>query len=74
MQCKKKYAVFKYIAQQSGLDGLNQSPGFHLEKLRGNLAGLYSIRLNIAYRVVFDLKEEIRIIDIIEVSKHKYGN
>lgn len=72
IQCKKKYAAFKYIAQHSGLKGLAESHGFKLETLKGKLAGLYSIRLNIAYRVVFDVKDEIRIIDILEVSKHKY--
>ena len=73
IQCKKKYAVFKYIAQHSGLDGLGASPGFKLEVLKGKLSGLYSIRLNIAYRVVFDVKDEIRVIDILEVSKHEYN-
>ena len=73
IQCKKKYAVFKYIAQQSGINGLDSYPGFKLEILKGKLAGLYSIRLNIAYRVVFDVQEEIRIIDILEVSKHEYN-
>lgn len=73
VQCKKKYAVFKYIAEQSGLDGLKSSPGFKLERLKGKLNGLYSIRLNLAYRVVFDLQENLRVIDIYEISKHKYG-
>ena len=65
--------VFKYIAQQSGIDGLDSYPGFKLEMLKGKLVGLYSIRLNIAYRVVFDVQEEINIIDILEVSKHEYN-
>jgi plasmid maintenance system killer protein len=73
IQCKKKYAAFKYIAQHSGLEGLGSSPGFKLEMLKGKLAGLYSIRLNIAYRVIFDVKNEIRIIDVLEVSKHEYN-
>jgi plasmid maintenance system killer protein len=73
IQCKKKYAVFKYVAEFSGLDGLSSSPGFKLEMLKGKLSGLYSIRLNIAYRVVFDVQDEIRVIDILEVSKHEYN-
>jgi len=40
--------------------------------LKGKLAGLYSIRLNIAYRVIFDVRNEIRIIDVLEVNKHEY--
>ncbi len=73
IQCKKKYAVFKYIAQYSGLEGLKAAQGFKLEQLKGQLAGLYSIRLNIAYRVVFDVQNEIRVIDILEISKHEYN-
>jgi len=73
IQCKKKYAVFKYIAQCTGLDGLSASPGFKLEMLKGKLAGLYSIRLNIAYRVIFEVKSEIQVIEILEVSKHEYN-
>ena len=47
-------------------------PGFKLEALQGNLAGLFSIRLNIAYRVVFEVTHEIKIVEIIEIAKHRY--
>lgn len=73
VQYKKKYAVFKYIAEKSGLSGLASMPGFNLEMLKGTLAGFYSIRLNIAYRVVFAVQEQIKVIRILEISKHKYN-
>lgn len=73
VQCKKKYSVFRYIAEYSGLVGLKSSPGFKLEILKGKLTGLYSIRLNIAYRVIFEIQEKIRVIDVIEISKHEYN-
>jgi plasmid maintenance system killer protein len=72
IQCKKKYAVFKYIVQAAGLDGVINSPGFHLERLKGKLQRYHSIRLNIAYRVIFEVNDQVKIIDIYEISKHKY--
>jgi plasmid maintenance system killer protein len=72
IQCKKKYAVFKYIISCNGVEGLKMVPGFKLEALQGNLAGLFSIRLNIAYRVVFEVTHEIKIVEIIEIAKHRY--
>ena len=35
------------------LEDLRVPPSNHLEKLRGNLAGLYSVRINDQYRLVF---------------------
>ena len=72
-QCKKKYAVFKYVIEASGLQGLNKYPGFKLEMLKGSLKGIYSIRLNIAYRVLFSVNESKEVVYIIEVSKHEYN-
>ena len=73
VQCKKKYAVFKYVCESTGLNGLNKYPGFKLEMLKGSLKGLYSVRLNIAYRVLFGANKEHKIIEIREVSKHEYN-
>ena len=72
-QCKKKYAVFKYISECSGLSGIRNYPGLKLERLKGGLKGIFSIRLNIAYRVLFIVDEEKKLIEICEVSKHEYN-
>ena len=72
-QCKKKYAAFKYISEYSGLSGLRNYPGFKMERLKGELKGIFSIRLNIAYRVLFAVNEEKKLIEIYEVSKHEYN-
>lgn len=72
-QCKKKYAVFRYVSEFSGLNGLSKYHGFKLEMLKGRLKGAYSIRLNIAYRVLFSVNEKHKIIEIIEISKHEYN-
>jgi len=53
--------------------GISNYPGFKLEQLKGNLKGVYSVRLNIAYRVLFIVNEEKKMIEIYEISKHEYN-
>ena len=49
------------------IDDLRAPPGNRLEKLRGDLAGLWSIRINDQWRIVFrfdgDAPEDVAIID-----------
>ena len=49
------------------LDDLRSPPGNHLELLKGNLEGFYSIRINEQWRVIFDWTESgpanVEIID-----------
>jgi toxin HigB-1 len=49
------------------LDDLKSPPANRLEKLKGNLAGYYSIRVNDQYRLVFRFESgdcsEVRCID-----------
>lgn len=73
IQCMKKYAVFKYVVGTSGLCGLDKYPGYKLESLKGRLKGIYSVRLNIAYRLLFRVDKGKRIIEIQEISKHEYN-
>lgn len=57
------------------LPSLAKYKGLNLEKLRGDKAGLFSIRVNDQYRIEFkahEVKNEIytTICNIIELSKH----
>lgn len=49
------------------LDDLKSPPGNHLEILKGNLAGLYSIRVNDQWRIVFKWSAkgafDVRVVD-----------
>lgn len=49
------------------LDDLRSPPGNRLEALRGDLSGLYSIRVNDRWRVVFSWSEggpgQVRVMD-----------
>ena len=51
----------------SRLEDLTVPPSNRLEKLRGNLAGLYSIRVNDQWRVVFRWEgadaHDVRVVD-----------
>ena len=42
------------------------------EKLVGNLAGLYSRRINIKHRLVYQVKEEAKTVRILKMWSH-YG-
>ena len=72
IQCKKKYAVFKYIVEFSGISGLSTYSGFKLEALQGNLKGQYSVRLNKGYRVIFVVNKNVKQVELYEISKHEY--
>ena len=45
-----------------------------MEKLRGDREGQYSVRLNRAYRAIYevDTDGQIHIVTVLEVNKHKY--
>jgi proteic killer suppression protein len=46
-------AKLDLLNASSTLEDLRVPPSNHLEKLRGNWAGFYSIRVNNQYRVIF---------------------
>ena len=56
----------KYLNNAAGLEDLRIPPSNHLEALRGNYEGFYSIRINNQWRIVFnwnDGAENIKIED-----------
>lgn len=56
-----------------GLSEVRKIPGYHDEPLKGKRQGQRSIRLNIAYRAIYIIKEnEINFIEVQEVHKHEY--
>jgi proteic killer suppression protein len=42
-----------YLDAAHTIDDLKSPPGNHLEKLKGDLTGFWSIRINDQYRVIF---------------------
>ncbi|MCF6777113.1 type II toxin-antitoxin system RelE/ParE family toxin [Thiotrichales bacterium 19X7-9] len=54
---KKAQEKLDQINATTKLETLNVPPSNHLEKLKGNLIGFYSIKINDQYRVIFRWKD-----------------
>ncbi len=68
-----KLKVWVAAVELVGLEEVRKRPGFHDEPLKGERKGQRSIRLSKAYRAIYiELDDEIRIVRILEVSKHEY--
>jgi len=72
LQVVKKYELWKDIVFRHGPDKLREFPSFHDEKLKGELEGQRSSRLNIQYRVIYSIEKEIVSVYVIDTTLHKY--
>lgn len=72
LQVVKKYELWKDIVFRHGPEKLREFTGFHDEKLKGELEGQRSSRLNIQYRVIYSIKKEIITVYVIDITPHKY--
>ena len=57
-----------------GLSEMRKRRGYHDEPLKGKRKGQRSIRLNRAYRAIYelDMGSVIHFVEVIEVNKHDY--
>ncbi len=81
---KKLHQIPEYIVlklyrwadgvEKDGLEEMRKIPGFHDEPLKGSHEGSRSIRLNRAYRAIYNIKDSksLTIVYIQEVNKHEY--
>ena len=62
--------------ERDGMEQTRKLPGYHDEKLSGNLAGLRSVKLGKAYRVFYYEAADgtIKVAQVTKVSKHEYKN
>ena len=64
----------QFIENAESIKDLSKLRSLNFEALKGNLAGLYSIRVDKKYRLIFSIeKDKILVQDIIvieELSKH----
>lgn len=60
--------------EQLGMERVRILPGYHDEKLRGQLRGLRSVRISKAYRVLYYEIEDglIKVAQVTRISKHDY--
>ncbi len=73
-QIKFKLQIWIDTVERIGLLETRKISGFHDEPLKGDRQGQRSVRLNIAYRAIYEITElgEIHLIKILEVTKHDY--
>jgi addiction module RelE/StbE family toxin len=68
----KRYEKWKDIAAISGPLGLRLIKGFHDEALSGQWNGHRSSRLGIQWRVIYRVKGEVLLIEVVTVTPHDY--
>jgi Txe/YoeB family toxin of Txe-Axe toxin-antitoxin module len=72
LQVIKKYELWKDIVYRHGPEKLKEFPGFNDEKLKGDRLGQRSSRLNLQYRVVYMVEEDIVTVFVLEINPHEY--
>jgi plasmid maintenance system killer protein len=72
LQVIRKYELWKDIVFRHGPEKLKEFPGFHDEKLKGDRLGQRSSRLNLQYRVIYMVEEDIVTVYVLEINPHEY--
>jgi len=69
-----KLQIWIDCVKNEGLREIRKRSGFHDEPLKGKRQGQRSIRLNKAYRAIYEIDTTgtIHFIEIVEVNKHEY--
>ena len=61
------YKKLVFLDNITNLDSLRAWPSLHLEKLRGNRSGQWSIRINLKYRICFEYENgDVRNVEIVD--------
>lgn len=68
----KRYEKWKDIVRLSGPEGLKLIVGFHDESLSGDWKGYRSSRLNIQYRVIYQINKDEIYVNVEKVTPHDY--
>ena len=71
-QVRKKYELWKSIVSIHGPEKLREFPGFNDEALKGERAGQRSSRLNIQFRVIYEIEYDVVTVYVIEITPHDY--
>jgi plasmid maintenance system killer protein len=71
-QVVKKYELWKDIVFRHGPSKLKEFPGFNDEGLKGDRKGQRSSRLNIQYRVIYEIEHETITVYVVEIAPHNY--
>jgi len=68
----RRYEKWKDIVRISGPQGLRLIRGFNDEALSGNWEGHRSSRLNLQYRVIYQIDQEQIFVKVMRVTPHDY--
>jgi len=68
----RRYEKWKDIVRISGPHGLRLIRGFNDEALSGNWEGHRSSRLNLKYRVIYQIDQEKIFVKVMRVTPHDY--
>ena len=71
---QSKLRLWIFDVENNGLTEIRKISGYHDEPLKGDRKGQRSIRLNKAYRAIYEIKDNkiIEFVLIIEVNRHDY--
>ena len=74
MYIKQAALVWVASVEEEGVMSIRRIKGYHDEPLKGERAGQRSVRLNQAYRLIYEEDDsgKLTIITILEVHKHEY--
>ena len=68
----RRYEKWKDIVRISGPQGLRLIRGFNDDSLSGKWEGHRSSRLNIQYRVIYQIKQDQILVKVMRVTPHDY--
>jgi proteic killer suppression protein len=68
----KKYELWKSLVFRHGPDKLQEFPGLHDEKLKGQRVGQRSSRLSLRYRVIYRVDRKNVTVLVLEITPHEY--
>lgn len=68
----ERYEKWKDIVRISGPEGLRNIRGFNDEALSGKWRGYRSSRLNLQYRVIYNIDRENVFVQVEKVTPHDY--
>jgi proteic killer suppression protein len=71
---KEAALAWVFAVESDGLQKVRRLPGYHDEPLKGDRQGQRSVRLNQAYRLIYEEHDGGHTVTVIvvEVNKHEY--
>lgn len=72
LEIRKRYEKWKDIVMISGPLGLRNIRGFRDEALLGQWKGCRSSRLGLKYRVIYQVRKQQLLVQVIGLTSHDY--